>query len=519
LGGDYSSFERDPKDLAEEIARKKKPNGAGGGGEEPPWGEPDMGVLRLHRRPPPRLPNAAFGPEWEQWIGNAADAAACPIDYVVAPLLASASVMIGHARWAQATPGWAEPPHLWVGAAGDSGDGKSPGADCLQRDVLPEIERRMAADFPDRLREWRAAAEFAKAADERWEKEVRDAQKRGAPAPLPPDSSDPPEPQSPRLRQHDVTLEKVATLLATAAPKGLLIIRDELSGWIAGMNAYNEAGRAFWLEAYGGRPYRVERQKHPAPIVIPRLAVGVYGTTQPDRLASILRQADDGLLARIFWLWPDPVDFRLGRETPGAAWAIGALDRLRELDLRADSTPRPIMIPLCETARPLMEDFAREMQERKTSAGGLLRSAIGKARGQALRLALNLEYLWWCGADGAAAPPMVISKRAFIAAAHLVADYFIPMAERLYGDAAATTSERNAATLARWIYKTLPAEVHVRNLQRKVRLPGLKMADDIHAAAVLVEADWLRPPAGLHGVERGRAAYTINPRLWEGQEA
>ncbi len=35
----------------------------------------------------------------------------------------------------------------------------------------------------------------------------------------------------------------------------------ELAGWIAGMNSYNDAGRAFWVEAYGGRPYRVERVK------------------------------------------------------------------------------------------------------------------------------------------------------------------------------------------------------------------------------------------------------------------
>ena len=77
-------------------------------------------------------------------------AAACPVDYVAAALLAGISALIGHARWAQATPGWAEPPHLWIGAVGDSGNGKSPGADCLMRDVLPEIERRMLADFPDR---------------------------------------------------------------------------------------------------------------------------------------------------------------------------------------------------------------------------------------------------------------------------------------------------------------------------------------------------------------------------------
>jgi Protein of unknown function (DUF3987) len=476
-----------------------------------------MGALRLHRRPPPDLPIEVFGEEWTDWIAQAAEAAACPADYVAAPLLASASALVGHARWAQATPGWAEPPHLWVGAAGDSGNGKSPGADCLMRDVLPEIERRMVADFPDRLREWRADVEFGRAAEERWKSEIRDAQKRSAAPPLPPSVTVAPEPQSPRLRQNDVTIERVATLLATAAPKGLLIVRDELAGWIDGMTAYNPAGRGFWIEAYGGRPYRVERQKHPEPIVIPRHAVAVYGTTQPDKLALLMGGADDGLLSRILWTWPEPIPFRLGRRAPGAPWAIGALDRLRELDLQPGDPPQPIMIPLIDAARHMIEEFGREMQERQSSAGGLLRSAIGKARGQALRLALVLEMLWWCADNGMAPPPVVISARAFAAAAHMVGDYWVPMAERVYGDAAAARDGRNAATLARWIIRERPDEVHVRHVQREVRLPGLQTADQIHAAAgVLVESDWLRPPMpGIEFGQRGRVAYAVNPRLWE----
>jgi hypothetical protein len=138
-----------------------------------------------------------------------------------------------------------------------------------------------------------------------------------------------------------------------------------------------------------------------------------------------------------------------------------------------------------------------------------------------LRLALNLEFLWWCGEAGMAPPPKTISPRAFAAAALLVSDYFILMAERVYGDAAATIAERNAATLARWIHKTRAAEVHVRHLQREVRLPGLKKADDIRAATdVLIEADWLRSPApGTEFGQRGRIAYVINPRLWKGRGA
>ena len=486
------------------------------GAEEAGWPRPDMEVLRLHRRPPPPLPLAVFGPEWRRWIEGAAEAAACPPDYVAAPLLAVASALIGHARWSRGTPGWSEPPHLWLGVVGDSGNGKSPGADCLMRDVLPEIERRMLIDFPDRLQEWRAEAELARAKEEAWKQDVRAAQKAGRPPPGAPPPPPGPEPQSPRLRQNDVTIERVATLLANTAPKGLLIVRDELAGWISGMCSYNDSGRAFWIEAYGGRSYRVERQKHPEPIIVPRLAVSVYGGLQPDRLSALMREADDGLLSRLLWAWPDPVPFRLSRRAPEADWAIDALDRLRWLDLHPGDPAKPIPVSLSQGALPVLEAFACDIQKRQAASGGLMRSALGKARGLALRLSLVLEMAWWCGSAGMDAPPNEISLKAFAAAVHLLDDYHFPMAERVYGDAATSEKDRNAATLARWIFHDRPPEVHVRTLQRVVRLPGLKNADAIHqAASVLVEADWLAEAPSTGGAERGRVAYPINPRIWE----
>jgi hypothetical protein len=177
----------------------------------------------------------------------------------------------------------------------------------------------------------------------------------------------------------------------------------------------------------------------------------------------------------------------------------------------------PIMVPLAEDALPDLRDFAREMQERQRWAGGLMNSAFGKARGLALRLSLVLEHLWLCAGDGMEPPPATIRREAFAAAAMLVADYFLPMAERVFGDAAAPARDRDAATLARWIAKERVAEVHVRHLQRDVRLPGLATAEAIHeAAAVLVDAGWLLSPAGGGGPgKRPRAAYPVNPALWE----
>jgi hypothetical protein len=489
---------------------KQKSNGADH------WDEPDMGVVRMRRRPPPVLPLDVFGAAWKRWIVDAAAASACPVGYVAAPLLASVSTLIGNGRWAQAGPGWSEPPHLWMVSIGDSGTGKSPGADCLMRDVLPTIERRMVGDYPDRLREWQSAVEFDKIAKKRWQDDLRTAQENQKPLPLMPlPVASALAPEKPRLRQHDTTIEQVGAILATAAPKGVLMVRDEIAGWLTGMDAYNPAGRAFWIEAYGGRPYRVERRKHGTePIEIERLAVAVYGGTQPERLSELSSGPDDGLFSRILWLWPDPVAFRLGEETPGVAWAIEALDRLRELDLAPGNPPSPIFVPLTPAARRLMGEFGKEMETHLNQAGGLLRSAYGKARGAALRLSLVLEWLWCCGKSDMTMPPDKISEEAFAAAATLVGEYFMPMAERVFGDAGATDVERNAATLARWILKERPRDVHVRWLLREVRLPGLRSAEQIKAGAkILVDADWLRAPVIGFGAQ-SKVIYAINPRLW-----
>jgi hypothetical protein len=511
---DFSEF-WDPEELETGAA---KANGPTAGAQD--WGDPDMGVLRLHRRPPPVLPIEVFGDKWGSWITEAARAACAPADYVALPLLATVSTLIGNARWAQAAGNWSEPPHLWMGAVGDSGDGKSPGTDCLFRNVLPELEHRMVGDFPERHREWQAAVIADAAAKKNWQQEQRAALKEGQSftKPMPVSTVSDIEPERPRLRQNDVTVEQVAAILATSTPKGVMVVRDELVGWLDGMNAYHPAGRAFWTEAYGGRPYRVERRKHSGhPIDIPRLVVAVCGGTQPDRLAKLLNDADDGLLARIQWGWPDPIPFKLGRDIPDIAWAIEALDRLRELNLAPGDPPNPILTALTSEGQRSIEEFGQDMQERRTDAGGLLRSAFGKARGTALRLSLNLEWLWWCGQNDFALPPDYISLRAFAAAAGLVADYFMPMAERVFGDAGASETERNAATLARWIVKERPPEVHVRHLQREVRLPGLRTAERIKAACdTLVEADWLHLPVPIKGFGKGRPPmiYSVNPKLY-----
>ncbi len=60
------------------------------------------------------------------------------------------------------------------------------------------------------------------------------------------------EPQRRRYLTNDATVEKIGELLA-ANPRGLLIFRDELTGWLSSLDREGREGtRAFFLEAWNG---------------------------------------------------------------------------------------------------------------------------------------------------------------------------------------------------------------------------------------------------------------------------
>jgi hypothetical protein len=284
------------------------------------------------------------------------------------------------------------------------------------------------------------------------------------------------------------------------------------------MEQYNDAARPFWLESWNGGPYRVDRIKHPEQIQIAHLAVAWFGGVQPERLVGLMAEPDDGLLARFVWCWPEPIPFARSQATHDNGFALTALDRLRLLEMGRGfaGNAEPVLVPLAGRAQDRLVAFGQTMQQQRDQATGLLRSAIGKARGIALRVSLVLEYLWWCSRDGFDPPPATISDAALEAATLWVVDYALPMAERTYGDAGISPAERNVTALARWIARTRPTEVHIRTLRRQVRLPGLTEAPAVReAAGELVELGWLLPPATPTSAGRPRAAFLVNPRLWE----
>jgi hypothetical protein len=176
----------------------------------------------------------------------------------------------------------------------------------------------------------------------------------------------------------------------------------------------------------------------------------------------------------------------------------------------------PRILRLHPEAEDLLEAFGRETQARAHESAGPMAAVHAKARGQALRLATVLEHLWWSAGETGAEEPQQVSRAAMAGAIELVGEYFTPMAERVFGDAAIPHDERLAMTLARYLRQKRLTAFNQRGLSRRIGAP-LRLTENMKIACRLLEQAHLireRPrPPGAAG--RPSLDYEINPAVYE----
>lgn len=122
-----------------------------------------------------------------------------------------------------------------------------------------------------------------------------------------------PPPTKQRIVVNDPSVEKLGVLL-NLNPNGLVLVRDELSGWISKMMQDEFQGeRAFYLECFdGGNRYTWDRIGR-GTIEIKNCILSVIGGIQPSKIAKLVRSAirgitDDGLVQRLqLTVWPDDI--------------------------------------------------------------------------------------------------------------------------------------------------------------------------------------------------------------------
>lgn len=482
----------------------------------PEWTNPAPRFLRLDLPPAPELQlRDVLGPRLAQWVEDAAEAKGAPPDYVFAALLAVAGATIGNARWISPWHGWSEPPIIWAMCIGLPSAGKSPAIDAVLQ-PLRQAERSLREAAQADAQAWAEKAELAKQVKAAWQENVKAALKADEVPPSRPKEADAgAAPHIPRLVVNDGTIERLGAIIAQQ-PRGTLQMRDELAGWLEAMNRYSGGGdRQFWLEAFGGRGFNVERVSRD-PLTIDRLTIGVVGGIQPDRLKSLLFKVDDdGLLARFLPIWPNPAPLRRPQAWADEALIDLALEKLLALDLLKNDSgaEHPKLISFAEDAQGLMVDFRLKARGWEGKAEGLMLSFIGKLPGLAARLSLVLSCLDHAAED--AEEPHQITALEFSRAAHLIETYFLPMAERAYAEAAAPKADRIARRLVGIIRQQGWQSFTARDVMRLDRAGLGSKAELDPALATLEEGECIRPVDAPPNPQGGRPQrlYAVNPAL------
>jgi hypothetical protein len=486
---------------------------------------PDMSVLASGRRSPPTLPEEMFGEAWPL-ICDLAEGAGSPRDYVALAFMSTAASLIGGKRRVRPfkTATWAEPCIVWTALVGDPSANKSPALSAAT-DLLRGMEDDYATAHEAAVLHWQAEVERAKCESAAWADMVKQAQKDGLATPAKPSSAvDPDKPVRRRLLTIDCTPEKLAEILS-GNPQGTLHLRDELAGWLLSFDRYSQGGREFWLEAYGGRPYIVDRKSSDKPLLIRFNGVSLVGGIQPEKLADcLLGSSDDGLVPRFLWAWPDPIQFRRPRQIADMGQLEAIYRRLDSLDWAHDPDGRlvPVTLNLDDAAADLFEAWGQENDKNLEDAGALYKGFCGKLKGTVLRLALVATLTEWAHASGdLQRQSTFISARTLGAVIEFVESYAKPSAKRVFGDAALPKAERDAAILARYILRKKFKRVNARDLKRsphKSELPTMREAQALNdALAILCDADWLHEAGTRNAENAGRktADYIVNPKLLE----
>jgi hypothetical protein len=318
----------------------------------------------------------------------------------------------------------------------------------------------------------------------------------------------------------DATTEELQHLLA-GEPRGLLYLRDELTGWLGNHDRYGGHGadRAFYIEAWNGGPYVADRVKYRGkPVRIPRTSLAILGGLQPDRLREVLAGPDDGLTARILYVWPKPPPIAPldGEDSTAGARRhrlLSTARRLHGIAIDGDpANPTPCILRLEDDARWLFDELRQEAMGRARSSRGLAGGWHGKTPGRALRLALVYELLAFGGGSGP--EPRSVSADAMARAAGYV-DYAAAMLDRVTAGLAIRRPEADAAVIARHIRATRATALNERELYQR---PGWAWLRDgerrADALRVLADSGWIRPAASS-GQGRPRGAWDVSPRLWE----
>jgi len=481
----------------------------------------DLGVLSLIFR---------------EYVVDRAELMQVPPEYIAVPLMISLGATVGRAVSIQPKENdtsWRVVPNLWGAVVGDPGVMKSPAANAglhfIQGVEETESQRYDEGKYQDHAeREIKKARLEAirlqlKRADDSKSSDLISPVKEIADLQADLDRSDGPV----RLLAHDSTIEKLAILFSENS-KGLLLIRDELEGFLRQLEKQGREGdRAFYLEAWNGNnQFSVDRVGRGS-LRVPYMCLSIFGTIQPGRIRSHVaevlgnRSGNDGLLQRFQLLvWPDHssefVDIDRAPNNQVAERIQALFDSLHHQCSQVIGEESEITARFDRDAQPLFAEWRRNLEVRLRSGGDgpAITSHLSKYRSLAPKLALLTEL-----AEKGEVHDGLLVGRSSLEKALRWCDYLESHLTRIYAEGARPAVIAAHALLDRMRAGDIQSGMTVREIYRK-GWRSLKTSEAVEVGLEELQRwGWCRVRMIASGKAGGQpsAVVELHPHLKKGR--
>jgi hypothetical protein len=403
----------------------------------------------------------------KRFVVTGAKAIGCDPSYLALPLLVALAAAIGNTRRLELKRGWSVPAILWGAFVGESGTAKTPAFKLVMK-AARERQRKALERYAEAMKHYEA--DYA-----RWEKEYAAWKRDKSAADDPPAKPEPPLAE--RFIVSDTTIEALAPILK-ANPRGVLLARDELAGWIGSFDRYAGKGKtgadaANWLSMFNAESIIVDRKTGiPRTIHVPQAAVCVTGGIQPGILQRALGEEhrESGLAARLLLSCPPRKPKRWTEadvDPNGEEELVLLFDRLYDLQPTEgdDGEARPVRLDT--EAKAAWTAYYDAHAQEQADLTGDLSAAWSKLEEYAARLALVLHFTRWAANDPKLSNANILDA-ASMAAGIKLATWFKGEARRVYAMLGESGVESNQRQLAEWIERK-GGSATVREVQQGCR--------------------------------------------------
>lgn len=460
------------------------------------------------------------------WIRDIAERMQCPPDYPAVSAIIGLATLVGRQVGIRpkARDDWTVVPNLWGAVIGRPALLKTPAIQEPLR-MVNALEAAARKEHEEVAKEYGAkelvASARQSAAKSRIAKALRADNEALAEAIAAETLEEVSIPPRRRYLTQDPTVEKLGELLRDN-PRGILIFRDELVGFLRAMDIEGrENSRAFYLEAWNGTGGYTYDRIGRGTVEIEAACVSIIGAIQPGPLRDYMMSAvaggagDDGLIQRFqLAVWPDAsrewVNVDRWPDTGSRRQARLIYERLDQINTVAigaqqeEGDPVP-WLRFTEDAQVIFNDWREQLESRlrDDDLHPAMESHLAKFRSLVPSLAL-LSHLADDPEGGEVGVPSLLRALAW-------SEYLESHARRIY--APALSPELFAALELAKRLPSLPEPFTARDVYRK-HWRGLDIEGTRNAVQVLTDFGHIRevdeaPPA--YG--RQTVRYAVHPAI------